>query len=146
MGLSLFLVSGIANVFDNSGGGGTSGAEIYEQQAARIERELKKDPEDPEKLQALTRAQLNAGNQLVETTSEGQTVITQETVQMYRRASETWSQYLEATDQPSAGTAQLVAPTFVTLAEASSNASGFEENMTAAAEAAAIVAEQRPSL
>lgn len=71
---------------------------------------------------------------------------TQESVQKFRQASESWSQYLEATNDPSASVAQLVAPTFITQAEASTSAAGFEENMNAAAEAAAIVAEQRPSL
>ncbi|HUB99449.1 MAG TPA: hypothetical protein VMS11_06460 [Solirubrobacterales bacterium] len=147
MGLSLFLVTGIGNISSLFDGGSESnnGAVIYEEQAERIERKLVKSPEDPELLQALTRAQLNAGNQLVEATAEG-TVLTQETVQMYRKASETWSEYLKATTDPSASVAQLIAPTFVTLAETAPSAPGFEENMDAAAAAAAIVAKQRPSL
>lgn len=149
MGLSLFLVTGIGNIgslFDGGGNESGAGAKIYEEQATRIERELKKNPEDPEKMLALTRAQLNAGNQHVETTSEGQTVLTQETIRFYREASETWSEYLDTTSDPSPNGAQLIAPAFVTLAEASRNTGEFEENMTSAAEAAAIVAKQRPTL
>lgn len=149
MGLSLFLVTGIGNISSLFGGGGGesgAGAKIYEEQATRIERELKKDPEEPEKLLALTRAQLNAGNQHVEQTSEGQTVLTQETIRFYREASETWSDYLEATQEPSPNGAQLIAPAFVTLAESSRNAAEFEENMNSAAESAAIVAKKRPTL
>jgi hypothetical protein len=148
MGLSLFLVTGIGNIgslFD-SGAETGAGAKIYEEQSARIERKLKKSPEDPELLLALTRAQLNTGNQLVEQTSAGQTVITTDSVKMYQRASETWSDYLKATKDPSPSGAQLIAPTFVTLAETSRGAGEFEENMQFAADAAAIVAQKRPSL
>jgi hypothetical protein len=148
MGLSLFLVTGIGSIgslFD-SGSESNNGAQIYEEQAERIEGKLVKSPEDPELLLALTRAQLNAGNQMVETNAEGQTVLTNETIQMYQQASGTWSEYLKATKEPSPSGAQLIAPTFVTLAEAARSAPQFEENMDAAAEAAEIVAKQRPSV
>jgi hypothetical protein len=148
MGLSLFLVTGIGNIgslFD-SGSESGAGAVVYEEQAERIERKLVKSPEDSELLVALTRAQLNAGNQLVEQTPEGTVAVTTESVQKYREASDTWSEYLKATSEPSAGTASLIAPIFVTLAEAGRRSSEFEENMAAASEAQAIVAEQRPSI
>jgi hypothetical protein len=148
MGLSLFLVTGIGNIgslFD-SGSESGAGAVVYEEQAERVEKKLVKSPEDPDLLLALTRAQLNAGNQLVEQNSEGATVITTDSIQKYREASEAWSDYLKATDEPSPSGAQLMAPTFVTLAEAGRSAPEFEANMNAAAEAAEIVAEQRPSI
>ncbi len=148
MGLSLFLVTGIGNIgslFD-SGSESGAGAVVYEEQAERLERKLVKSPEDPELLLALTRAQLNAGNQHVEQSSEGATVITTETIQKYRQASDTWSEYLKATKEPSPSGAQLMAPTFVTLAESSRSAPEFEENMQAAAESAEIVADKRPNL
>jgi predicted ribosome quality control (RQC) complex YloA/Tae2 family protein len=149
MGLSLFLVTGVGNIGDLFGNGGNesgAGAKVYEEQATRIERKLTKSPEDPELLLALTRAQLNAGNQLVEQNSAGQTVLTTETIQKYQQASETWSDYLKATNEPSPNGAQLIAPTFVTLAESSRSAGEFKENMQSAAEAAEIVAKKRPSL
>ena len=148
MGLSLFLVVGPVNIGSLLGNSNESGngAKIYEEQAERIERKLAKSPEDSNLLLSLTRAQLNAGNQLVEQNSEGQTVLTESTVQKYREASESWSKYLTATSQPSASGAQLVAPAFVTLAETARTGSQYEENMKAASEAAEIVAKQRPSI
>jgi hypothetical protein len=148
MGLSLFLVTGLGSLGSLFGGGSESGngAVVYEEQAERLERKLVKSPEDADLLLALTRAQLNAGNQTVEQNSEGATVITVETVQKYREASDTWSEYLKATNEPSPSGAQLIAPTFVTLAETSRSGSEYEENMRAAAEAAEIIAEQRPNL
>lgn len=148
MGLSLFLVVGPVNIgslLGNSSESG-SGAKIYEEQAARIERKLVKSPEDPELLLSLTRAQLNAGNQLTEQTAEGQIALTEASVQKYRDASETWSKYLEATDEPNPNSAQLVAPTLFTLAEVSRSGPEYKENISSAAEAAAIVAKQRPTL
>jgi hypothetical protein len=147
MGLSLFLVTGAGSLSSLFGGGGGSnnGAVVYEEQAERLERKLKKDPEDQELLLGLTRTRLNAGNQLVEQTSEG-TVLTSETIDQYQQASESWSEYLEATDEPSAGGAQLIVQPLVTLAESSKSTAQFEANMKAAQEAQQIVAEQRPSL
>jgi hypothetical protein len=149
MGLSLFLVTGAVNLgslFEGGGGESGAGAKIYEEQVSRIDAKLKKNPEDPELLLQLTRAQLNAGGQHVERTSEGQTELTEETIRFYREASETWTEYLNATDEPSSSGAQLIAPTFVTLAEQSRSGGEFEENMQAAAEAAEIVARERPSV
>jgi hypothetical protein len=148
MGASLFLVVGpvnIGSILGNSSESG-NGAKIYEEQAERIERKLVKSPEDPNLLLSLTRAQLNAGNQLVGQSAEGQVVLTEESVAKYREASESWSKYLDATNEPSASGAQLIAPAFVTLAETSRTGVQFEENMQSAAEAAAIVAKQRPSI
>jgi DNA-binding protein YbaB len=152
MGLSLFLVTGIGNISDLFGGGGESGngAVVYEEQAQRIERKLVKSPEDPELLSGLMRAQLNAGNQLVEQNSEGQTVLTAETISQYQQASDTWSKYLGATEaakeEPGAGSAQLIVQPLVTLAESGGGGPEFEANIAAAAEAQEIVAKQRPSL
>lgn len=152
MGLSLFLVTGIGNISDLFGGGSESGngAVVYEEQAQRIERKLVKSPEDPELLTGLMRAQLNAGNQLVEQNSEGQTVLTAETISQYQQASDTWSKYLGATEEankdPGAGPAQLIVQPLVTLAESGGGGAEFEANIAAAAEAQEIVAKQRPSL
>ena len=72
-------------------------------------------------------------------------MLTSEAVQQYQLASEAWSRYLKATDEPSVGVALVAAPIFITLAEASGTAE-FEANLKAAAEAQQIVAEQRPSI
>jgi DNA repair exonuclease SbcCD ATPase subunit len=150
MGLSLFLVTGIGNIGSLFGSGSESanGAKVYEEQAERIERKLTKSPEDTQLLTSLIRSRLNAGNQQVEQTSEGATAITPETLNEYQQASEAWSEYLKASDEPGAGTAQLMVQPLVTLAEAAgtSRPPQFEANVAAAAEAQEIVAEQRPSL
>lgn len=149
MGASLFLVVGpvnIGSILGNSSESG-NGAKIYEEQAERIERKLVKTPEDPALLLSLTRAQLNAGNQLIGQGAEGQTALTEETIRSYREAGETWSKYLEATDEPSATGAQSIAQPLEILATyASRTGTQYEENMKEAISAAQIVAKQRPSL
>ncbi len=146
MGLSLFLVVGPVNIGELFGTGSSSSnaAQPYEEQAERIERKLRKSPEDADLLAALTRARINAGNNSVEINGEQQ-VITTDTVQQYQLASDAWTKYVKASGEPSAGVAQVAAPVFITLAEAS-GLGEFEANINAAAEAQQIVAETRPSI
>jgi hypothetical protein len=148
MGLSLFLVVGGFNLAElfNGSGGTSEAAEQYEEQAERIEVKLKKDPENPDLLVALTRAQINTGNSLVSIEDNGQQVQTLGSVQEYQKAIDTWTKYLKATDEPTAGLAQLVAPTMFSLAETSPSLVAARRNVTAAAEAQKIVAEQRPTV
>jgi hypothetical protein len=147
MGLSLFLVVGglnIAELFNGSNSAGNP-AQAYEEQADRIEVKLKKDPESPNLLLSLTRAQINAGNaQYGE--EGGQRVLTTESVQSFQEADQSWSEYLKATDEPNPGLAQLVGPMMLTLAETSSSYTQADQRIEAAAEAQKIVAEARPSV
>jgi hypothetical protein len=147
MGASLFLVVGPLNIgelFNSNGSGSSEAAKPYEEQAQRLEVKLKKEPEDPQLLQALTRARVTAGNSLlsVEPTEEDLTKALQE----YQLASSAWSEYVDQTDEPAAGTAQLVAPALLSLAERSRSFEEAQRNIEAATEAQQIVADQRPTL
>lgn len=148
MGASLFLVVGPVNIgelFNEGGSSSSEAAKQFEQQAHRLEGKLVKDPENPELLLALTRTHVTAGNSLVEVGAEGQKQYSPEALQQLQKASQNWSEYLKAAKQPEAGAAQLMAPTFFTLAELSS---GLEimDNLEAAVQAQEIVAKQRPTL
>lgn len=147
MGASLFLVVGSLNIgelFSSNGSGGSNLAQPYEEQAERLEVKLKKSPEDPELLQGLTRARVTAGNSLLSSEpSEGDLT---NALQQYQQASSAWSEYVETTKEPSAGTAQLMAPALVALAERSGTYEQAQRNIEAATEAQKIVAEQRPTL
>jgi DNA repair exonuclease SbcCD ATPase subunit len=148
MGLSLFLVVGSANITElfNSNGSSAGGdvAKPYEEQAERLEVKLKKAPEDQQLLMGLARARVSAGNSLL-SGEPGEEDLTQ-ALQQYQLASSSWSEYLKATDEPSAGTAQLVAPALLALAERSRSYEQAQANVEAASEAQKIVAEQRPTL
>jgi hypothetical protein len=150
MGLSLFLVVGPAPLSDLFGGGSSTSSDAagpFEDQAARLEVKLKKDPQDPALLLALTRAQINAGDALVEGNAEtGEIAYGPESRQQLAEASETWSKYLKATDEPSSSGAQLAAQALFVLAQTSRTGSESEANVRAAANAQAIIAKQRPSL
>lgn len=151
MGLSLFLVVGGLNLSElfNSGGSTSEASKQFEEQAARIERKLKKDPENPDLLVSLTRAQVNAGTSLeeVKVTSAGEErVITSEALAQLQRASESWSKYLQATKEPNLGLAQQMAVTLVTLAEFPKSAPESEENLEAATAAQKLIADKRPNL
>lgn len=149
MGLSLFLVIGgfnLAELFNNGGGTGDA-AKPYEEQAERIEVKLKKEPENPDLLLALTRAHVNAGNAQVSVDeSTGGQTFTPESIQEFQEADQSWSEYLKATDEPSVGLALVMAPTLLQLAELSGSFQQAAITIKSAAEAQKIVAEQRPSI
>lgn len=147
MGLSLFLVVGSVNLgelFSSNGSGSSNLAQPYEEQAERLEAKLKKSPEDPELLQGLTRARVTAGNTLLSNEPNEEDLTS--ALQQYQLASSAWSEYQEATKEPSAGTAQLMAPALLALAERSRSYEEAQHNVEAASEAQQIVADQRPTL
>jgi hypothetical protein len=148
MGLSLLLFFGPAPLTDLFGTGtSTTAADQLEDQAERLERKLKKDPENPELLLALTRARISTGNALAVSNPEtGEFAFTPESRQQMFLASETWSKYLKTTDEPNAGGAQLAAQAFFGLAQTARTVSEAESNVREAANAQQIVAESRPSL
>ncbi|HEX7280051.1 MAG TPA: hypothetical protein VF255_10555 [Solirubrobacterales bacterium] len=148
MGLSLFLVIGgfnIAELFQSNNASGEA-AEQFEEQAGRIEARLEKDPENPDYLMALTRAQINTGNSLVTVEDNGQQVMTRAAFQEFLKANDTWTKYQEASDEPSVGLALLMAQTLFRMAEYSRSLQEVRRNVTSAAEAQKIVAEQRPNI
>jgi hypothetical protein len=150
MGASLFLVVGPVNINSLLGGGSGSGngaATQFEDQAARIEHRLKAEPQNADQLLALTRTRINAGNALADANPEtGAVSYTPESRQQLEEASEAWSRYLKAADEPSSGGAQLVAQALFALAQTSRTGAEAEANIRAAERAQRIVAAARPSL
>src|SRR4029077_11157725 len=112
-----------------------------------IERRLRKSPEDPDLLLSLTRARISAGTGSQEINQEtGEVAPTVETRQQYAKASEAWTEYLKATDEPSVGGAQQVASALFALGQISSTPNLILANFGAAADAQQIVAEKQPNL
>lgn len=148
MGASLFLTVGPVNIGEifGNGSGDVNAAEPYEEQADRIVVRLKKEPDNPDLLLSLTRAQINAGNAGVAINSGEQREYSPEAVQAYQEADQSWSEYLKATKEPSASLAQLVAPMMVTLAEFSTSYPQADLRLQSAVDAQRIVAEDRPTV
>jgi len=147
MGASLFLVVGPVNlgeIFNSNSSSGGNVAQPYEEQAERLEMKLKKDPENPQLLQALARAQVTAGNSLLSLEPDEEDL--NNALQQYRLASSSWAEYVDLTDEPSAGTAQLIAPALLSLAERSRTYGEAQRNIEAATDAQQVVAKQRPTL
>jgi hypothetical protein len=147
MGASLFLVVGPVNIGEifSSNSGSVEAAKPFEEQSERLEVKLRKEPENEQLLQSLARAQVSAGNSLLsQEPSEDEFI---KALQHYQQASSTWSEYLKATNEPSAGIAQLMVPALVFVAERGSHSlPQAERNIEAAAEAQQIVTKQRPTL
>lgn len=148
MGASLFLVVGPVNIGSLLGNSeSNNAASQLEDQAVAIERRLRKDPKDPQLLLSLTRARISAGNSLAVANPEtGAIAYTPESRLQLEEASEAWSKYLKATDEPNAGGAQLAAQALFGLAQTSRSGAEAEANVRGAARAQQIVAESRPSL
>ena len=148
MGLSLILLGAggsFSSIF-NSNSSSNNAAAQFEEQAETLERRLIKAPDDPNLLASLTRTRVNAGNASVSQTSTGELAQTVESQEQLNKASEAWTEYLAATDEPSSGIAQLMSNALFTLANISRTTAEAQANIDAAAEAQAIVAEKRPSV
>jgi len=150
MGASLFLVVGPVNIGALLGGQSASSnaAQVFDEQAGRIERRLAKDPTDEAQLLALTRARINAGNAQIEVNEGTETpTVPASARDDYEAALQAWNRYLkQAGDEPSPAGAQLVASSFIRLAESSTSLRESEADVATAAAAQKLAAEQRPSL
>jgi hypothetical protein len=149
MAASLLLVVGPAPLSELFGieDAANSAADQFEEQVETVERKLKKDPQNPDLLLALTRARINTGNSLATTNSETEAVeFTPEARQKLEEGSESWAKYVKASEEPNAGAAQLMAQTEFTLAQTSAKIAEIKANIAAAADAQEIVAKDRPSL
>jgi hypothetical protein len=150
MGGSLFLVVGPVNIGALLGNSTSTNnaSKVFHEQVERIEGRLAHDPTDEQLLLALTRAHINAGNSQIEPVAETEVpTVTVEAKEDFEAGLEAWNRYLKQTEDPSPTAAQLVAGTFFRLAEAGSTTlSEVETNVTTAAKAQAIAAEQQPSL
>jgi tetratricopeptide (TPR) repeat protein len=148
MGASLFLVVGPFNLSELVGNsGGSSANEVFDDQAERIEKRLASAPGDEQLLLTLTRTRINAGNAQIEPVAEGEIpTVPPEAIDDFEAASESWAQYLQQADEPSATAAQLVAGTFFRLAESSTSVRGAEEYVARATKAQQIAADQSPSI
>jgi hypothetical protein len=147
MGLSLIFVLGPAPISDlfGDGGGGGNNAEPFEEQAARIEQQIKKEPDNPQLLLNLTRARINVGNQLTVVNPEtGEPALTTEARAELEKAAEAWEDYAKATDEPSPSGAVLSAGNYFRLAQTSRTPAEIEANLKAAADAQQIVVDKRP--
>jgi len=149
MGSSLFLVVGPVNIgslFGESGSSSSTG--IFEEQAANLEKKLKKNPDDEALLAALFRTRVNAGNAAVTvdpTTQQPQ--VSTEAITQFQQAAEVWTRYLkQAGGEPSPNLALLAANSFFTTATTATSASQALTNLKAASEAQAIVADAKPDV
>ncbi|HEY1286329.1 MAG TPA: hypothetical protein VGF04_09590 [Solirubrobacterales bacterium] len=150
MGASLFLTVGPFNVGELVGTGGSKSAgQVLEEQAERIEGRLAKNPKDEALLLALARARINAGNAEVEVDpTTGAKVVSPEAKADFETGLDAWARYLKvAGSEASSSGAQLVAATYISLAEAGGGDLGdIETSLRRAAETQEIVAKARPSL
>jgi hypothetical protein len=150
MALSLFLVVGPVNVGSLIGNSASTSnsTKIFDERAERLERKLRKTPNDEALQLALIRTRISGGRAAAETDpTTGQSTFGPEARAEFEDATEAWDRYAkQAGKEASPSTAQLVAQTWIVLAE--NPAAGFEEAFESLEEAARVqglYAEARPS-
>lgn len=150
MGASLFLVTGAGSIGDLFGGNGgtTSAARAFEDQAAKIEQKLKKQPEDEALLASLFRTRVNAANAgIVVDPRTQQQEIPSEAITQFQRAGDAWDEYLEQVGkEASPSLAQLAANAFFTATANTNIGPQTLRDLKAASEAQVIVAKAKPTL
>jgi len=146
MTLSLFTVVGPVNIGDLFGSSSTSSSSgVFDDQVQRIERQLKKNPNDPTLLAQLTRTSFNAGNAQIERdpNTGALTGIPQSAIDDFNKAGDAWQRYLKINpSKPDANAAQLAAQALLYSA-ATSTAIDFPPDIKAAAAAQAVFADRR---
>lgn len=148
MGSSLFLLAGpgLGSLVGGSSSG-QSASSLLEEQAAHIERKLKKSPEDEALLASLVRARFNAGNAgVVADQTTGQTEVPAASLTQYELTGEAWEKYLKASGgKPKPATAQQAATAFFTTAQYSAGGSQTKVDLESAAHAQSFVANAQPT-
>ncbi len=150
MGASLFVAVGPFNIGELLGtsSGGSSAAEVYEEQVDRVEGRLAKDPKNEELLLSLIRTRIGAGRALAEEDPATATpVLTPESIEQYEAGQEAWARYLKlAGSEANPTTAALVASTYFSVAERGETLGDIEENIAQATKAQRVAAAASPNL
>jgi hypothetical protein len=153
MGASLFLVVGPVNIGSLLGNSNatTETTKIFQERAERLERELRKHPEDEGKQLSLIRTRLSAGQAAASNDTRNGNPPGAEAREEFEAATAAWDAYEKQVGTKSASptAAQLVAQAWLVLAESQSAApSGFEEAFESLEEAGRVqrvYAEGKPS-
>ena len=150
MVLSLFTVVGPVSFTDLFGGGSSSSSSssIFDDQVQRLEKQLRKNPNDQGTLAALVRARYNAANAQIERDpASGQvTGISEDGIAEFSRAGKAWEQYLKTNPKPPSPSAAQFAAQAYFYAAATGTVLEFKDNIKSAAKAQAVLAKARPTL
>lgn len=148
MGASLFLTVGPLSITDVFSGSSSSSADsVLTDQAEKIEQKLKKDPTNEDLLLQDVRIRVSAGNTAVETDGSGNPQYTQDVLDQYELAADSWKKYLaQNPSEPNPNVALLVANALYVLGATSTDPQEVQERLADAAEAQQIVADARPTL
>ncbi len=148
MGASLFLVVGpfsVGNLINT--GSSISASEVSQEQAEKIEAKLRREPENPDLLAALTRKRIAAGNSLTEADpATGFVALLPEGRLELERAGDAWKRYLEAESDPQPAAAAQMARAYFTLAENSFAIAETVDNVERAAETQDLAAAGQPTI
>lgn len=149
MGLSLFFVTGSASIGDlfNGGSGSGSVSQTFDDQAAKLETQLKKQPQNEDLWLALAKNRFNAGNVIAGADAQaGNTGISGDAAAEYKQGADAWARYLKFDPKPpNATVASYAARASFQLAATSTSYAGASQQLRDAAAAQAVAAAAQPS-
>jgi hypothetical protein len=148
MGASLFLVVGPFNIANLVGSSSTtSPGKVLDEQAERLERKLRTEPDNEDLLASLARTRISAGNALTKVSPEtGAKIVSPEAHRELAQAATAWHLYLKQANTISAPIAALMASGYFTLAESSPGLEEAEQNVAEAAAAQKLASESQPTI
>ncbi|MEK6278044.1 MAG: hypothetical protein AABM29_08535 [Actinomycetota bacterium] len=145
-GIGSNVQGGLFDAFDS---GSNSGNPQFEEEAQKLERKLKADPNNPQLLAATTRAWYTAANSQVEydPNTGAPLGFPQGAINDFERAGAAWQRYLDTKpEKPNSNVAGLAATALFYSGASATTASDFERSIKEAVETQAIFAEAEPSL
>jgi hypothetical protein len=151
MGLSLFTVVGpsagfLGDIFGTNSS--STGASIYDDQATKLQAQLRKDPNNQQDLLLLSRARYNAGQQLLISAQQSGSGDPTAILNEFQKSADSWDRYLATHPaKPSLTLAPLVAQAYSILTRfGSTSASDFRHNAKSGAEAQRLATQAKPTV
>jgi hypothetical protein len=150
MGLSLFTVVGpsagfLGDIFGTSSS--TNVASVYDDQAAKLQAKLRKNPKDEQALIQLTRTRFYAAQSLATQAQQSGSSVPTAALDEVRKSADAWSRYIQLhPSHPPPLVASLAAKSFSVLAGSATTATDFRQNAKQAAAAQKIATGAKPTV
>ena len=149
-GLVLFGIGGntsggLFDAFSDDAGSATD--PVYDEQIQEAQASLTENPNDPQALVELARAEFLSAQSAVETDETGAQTISAESLTGYAQATDAWERYLKTDPkQPDDTVATLIVRAYTSLAGAATTSDEVRSGIAGAQETAKVLAEANPSV
>ena len=135
---------GLFDAFSDDAGSATD--PIYDEQIQEAQASLTENPNDPQALVELARAEFLSAQSAVETNEQGAETVSEETLVGYGEATAVWERYLETKPKnPDESVAGLMVRAYSTLGSTATTSDELSDALEGQQETAQIIADSSPS-